>query len=205
MPSRWTRARTSSTILTNLGGRRAPNENGRLHEPGKKKRSLFGLKHAEDTGAFEPINVTMGGGRAVGQEKPEEEYYPDAELEPTPAQPARSAKKHGFFGSLFDREEETEELMIPEERRRGAFPVPSGSCRASAAACADASAASCACCSLSRPWPPCTGGNLHAGGLAQQVHPPGPRAAEESGHTVEIIQGTVAMPKTTRPRRRPPA
>ena len=93
-----------------------PDENGRLHEPGKKKRSLFGLKHAEDTGAFEPINVTMGGGRAVGQEKPEEEYYPDAELEPTPAQPARSAKKHGFFGSLFDREEETEELMIPEER-----------------------------------------------------------------------------------------
>ena len=59
-----------------------PDENGRLHEPGKKKRSLFGLKHAEDTGAFEPINVTMGGGRAVGQEKPEEEYYPDAELEP---------------------------------------------------------------------------------------------------------------------------
>ena len=44
-----------------------PDENGRLHEPGKKKRSLFGLKHAEDTGAFEPINVTMGGGRAVGQ------------------------------------------------------------------------------------------------------------------------------------------
>ena len=93
-----------------------PDENGRLHEPGKKKRSLFGLKHAEDTGAFEPINVTMGGGRAVGQAEPEEEYYPDAELEPTPAQPARSAKKHGFFGSLFDREEETEELMIPEER-----------------------------------------------------------------------------------------
>ena len=103
-----------------------PDENGRLHEPGKKKRSLFGLKHAEDTGAFEPINVTMGGGRAVGQAEPEEEYYPDAELEPTPAQPARSAKKHGFFGSLFDREEETEELMIPEERAEEPSPYRPG-------------------------------------------------------------------------------
>lgn len=103
-----------------------PDENGRLHEPGKKKRSLFGLKHAEDTGAFEPINVTMGGGRAVGQAEPEEEYYPDAELEPTPAQPARSAKKHGFFGSLFDRDEETEELMIPEERAEEPSPYRSG-------------------------------------------------------------------------------
>ena len=101
-------------------------ENGRLHEPGKKKRSLFGLKHAEDTGAFEPINVTMGGGRAVGQAEPEEEYYPDAELEPTPATPARSAKKHGFFGSLFDREEETEELMIPEERAEEPSPYRPG-------------------------------------------------------------------------------
>lgn len=34
---------------------------------------------------------------------------------------------------------------------------------------------------------------------------PARRAAEESGHTVEIIQGTVGYAKTTRPRRRPPA
>ena len=70
-----------------------PDEFGRLHEPGKKKRSLFGLKHAEDTGAFEPINVTMGGGRAVGQAEPEEEYYPDAELAPRPAPASPKRKK----------------------------------------------------------------------------------------------------------------
>ena len=150
-----------------------PDENGRLHEPGKKKRSLFGLKHAEDTGAFEPINVTMGGGRAVGQAEPEEEYYPDAELEPTPAQPARSAKKHGFFGSLFDREEETEELMIPEERAEEPSPYRPGATCASAAACADALCGGCAC-AAGAARAACTGGNLHAGGLAQQVHPPGP-------------------------------
>ncbi len=87
-----------------------PDEKGRLREPGKKKRGPFGLKSAEDTGAFVPINVSLG---AKPDPAETEEYYPDAEPEPTPA-PA--PKKHGFFDKLFGREEETEELMIPEAR-----------------------------------------------------------------------------------------
>ena len=171
-----------------------PDENGRLHEPGKKKRSLFGLKHAEDTGAFEPINVTMGGGRAVGQEKPEEEYYPDAELEPTPAQPARSAKKHGFFGSLFDREEETEELMIPEERaeepspyRPGAAVPPQQPVQTPSAAAVPVQP--------EPPVPPAQEETSTQEVWRSKYTRPARRAAEESGHTVEIIQGTVGYAK----------
>lgn len=171
-----------------------PDENGRLHEPGKKKRSLFGLKHAEDTGAFEPINVTMGGGRAVGQEEPEEEYYPDAELEPTPAQPARSAKKHGFFGSLFDREEETEELMIPEERaeepspyRPGAAVPPQQPVQTPSAAAVPVQP--------EPPMPPAQEETSTQEVWRSKYTRPARRAAEESGHTVEIIQGTVGYAK----------
>ena len=171
-----------------------PDENGRLHEPGKKKRSLFGLKHAEDTGAFEPINVTMGGGRAVGQEKPEEEYYPDAELEPTPAQPARSAKKHGFFGNLFDREEETEELMIPEERaeepspyRPGAAVPPQQPVQTPSAAAVPVQP--------EPPVPPAQEETSTQEVWRSKYTRPARRAAEESGHTVEIIQGTVGYAK----------
>lgn len=64
-------------------------------------------------------------------------------------------------------------MIDPRGTRRGAFPVPPGSCRVSAAACADALCGSCAC-AAGAARAACTGGNLHAGGLAQQVHPPGP-------------------------------
>ena len=184
-----------------------PDENGRLHEPGKKKRSLFGLKHAEDTGAFEPINVTMGGGRAVGQEKPEEEYYPDAELEPTPAQPARSAKKHGFFGSLFDREEETEELMIPEERqdeptmaplRPAIQPEPETSTNVwplrQLCLCSRSRP-----CRLHRRKPP----RRRSGAASTPARPAAPR--RRAAIPWRSSRARWAMPKTTRPRRRPPA
>lgn len=171
-----------------------PDENGRLHEPGKKKRSLFGLKHAEDTGAFEPINVTMGGGRAVGQAEPEEEYYPDAELEPTPAQPARSAKKHGFFGSLFDREEETEELMIPEERAEEPSPYRSGAAVPVQQPVQTPSAAAVSV-QPEPPVPPAQEETSTQEVWRSKYTRPARRAAEESGHTVEIIQGTVGYAK----------
>lgn len=171
-----------------------PDENGRLHEPGKKKRSLFGLKHAEDTGAFEPINVTMGGGRAVGQAEPEEEYYPDAELEPTPAQPARAAKKHGFFGSLFDREEETEELMIPEERAEEPSPYRPGAAVPPQQPVQTPSAAAVSV-QPEPPVPPAQEETSTQEVWRSKYTRPARRAAEESGHTVEIIQGTVGYAK----------
>ena len=171
-----------------------PDENGRLHEPGKKKRSLFGLKHAEDTGAFEPINVTMGGGRAVGQEEPEEEYYPDAELEPTPAPPTRSAKKHGFFGNLFDREEETEELMIPEDRAEEPSPYRPGAAVPAQQPVQTPSAADVPV-QPEPPVPPAQEETSTQEVWRSKYTRPARRAAEESGHTVEIIQGTVGYAK----------
>ena len=122
---------------------------------------------------------------------------------PRPRPPALR-KKHGFFGSLFDREEETEELMIPGGARRGAFPVPPGSCRASAAACADAPAAAVPV-QPEPPVPPAQEETSTQEVWRSKYTRPARRAAEESGHTVEIIQGTVGYAKTTRPRRRPPA
>ena len=41
-----------------------PDEKGRLRDPGKKKRGLFGLKSADDTDHFEPINVSLGSGHS---------------------------------------------------------------------------------------------------------------------------------------------
>ena len=51
-----------------------PDAHGKLREPGRKKRGLFGLGKAEDTGQFVPINVSLGGRRteepAAGEELP---------------------------------------------------------------------------------------------------------------------------------------
>lgn len=104
-----------------------PDENGKIREPGRKKRGLFGLKSAEDTDEFVPINVSLGGGTqqeesASEQEapaslpqQPQEEYFPDRE--PVRAEP-KPAKKHGFLGGLFgSRDSTTEEIVIPEARQ----------------------------------------------------------------------------------------
>ena len=102
-----------------------PDEKGRFHDTGKKKRGLFGLKSADDTDHFEPINVSLGGGHtnapAQAPIQMEEEYFPDeAEAEQAPA--PKPARKQGFFSSLFgggsaNDTDSTEELMIPEERQ----------------------------------------------------------------------------------------
>lgn len=100
-----------------------PDEKGKIREPGKKKRGLFGLKSAEDTDEFVPINVSLGGGAASQeseplQEAPElepEEYFPDRE----PAQPEpQPVKKRGLLVGLFGgRDSTTEEVVIPEARQ----------------------------------------------------------------------------------------
>ena len=102
-----------------------PDENGRLREPGKKKRGLFGLKAADDTGEFVPINVSLGGaptGRtdwereeaAFDRADAAQEYYPDApQPAPTPTGLPKKKNRWGMFGH---NKETTEELVIPEAR-----------------------------------------------------------------------------------------
>ena len=46
----------------------------------------------------------------------QQEYYPDQEPEQPPQRSAEPRRKQGFLGGFFAPEEETEELMIPEER-----------------------------------------------------------------------------------------
>ena len=95
-----------------------PDEKGRMPKPEKKKRGFLGLKHAEDTGAFVPINVSLSGKNAEYEDDPamQQEYYPDLEPEQPPQRSAEPRRKQGFLGGFFAPEEETEELMIPEER-----------------------------------------------------------------------------------------
>ena len=112
-----------------------PDANGKIREPGKKKRGIFGLKAADDTDEFVPINVSLGGGGSQPREaeqspapevrqelhsNPEvEEYFPDREEKlPEAAQHSRPAKKHGFLGGLFGgKDTNTEEIVIPEARQ----------------------------------------------------------------------------------------
>lgn len=118
-----------------------PDEKGRIREPGKKKRGLFGLKSADDTGHFEPINISLGSGHAEHSRPaepapaqptytaPQEEYFPDqAEAESAPAPAPKASHKHGFFG-LFGGKDDTyadatEELMIPEARQEEPTQAP---------------------------------------------------------------------------------
>ncbi len=95
-----------------------PDEKGRMPKPEKKKRGFLGLKHAEDTGAFVPIKVSLSGKNAEYEDDPamQQEYYPDQEPEQPPQRSAEPRRKQGFLGGFFAPEEETEELMIPEER-----------------------------------------------------------------------------------------
>lgn len=103
-----------------------PDEKGKIREPHKKKRGLFGLKSAEDTDQFVPIHVSLSGNSAeepqpeshTGETVPPpeaREYFPDREPQPAPA--AHPAKKQGLFGGLFARDTMSEEIVIPQERQ----------------------------------------------------------------------------------------
>lgn len=112
-----------------------PDEKGRMPKPEKKKRGFLGLKHAEDTGAFVPINVSLSGKNAEYEDDPamQQEYYPDQEPEQPSQRSAEPRRKQGFLGGFFAPEEETEELMIPEERAEEparTAPVPQPVCPA---------------------------------------------------------------------------
>ena len=103
-----------------------PDEKGHFRDSSKKKRGLFGLKSADDTDHFEPINVSLGGGHASepapqASTAPQEEYFPD-EAEAPQAPAPKPARKRGFFNNLFgggadSDTDATDELMIPEERQ----------------------------------------------------------------------------------------
>lgn len=92
-----------------------PGADGKIRDPSRKKRGLFGLKAAEDTDEFVPINVSLGGGAPQEEEPPEEEYFPDREEAPAPA--PRPARRHGLLGGLFAGRDSTEEIVIPEPRQ----------------------------------------------------------------------------------------
>ena len=76
-----------------------PDASGRLRDPGRKKRGLFGLGKAEDTGAFVPINVSLGGRR--------EEAEPEAPAAPAPA-PAVPEPRAEQYAENYKEEYETE-------------------------------------------------------------------------------------------------
>ena len=66
-----------------------PDDRGRIRETGKKKRGWFGLKRAEETEQFVPINVALSSPHtqedAPADAAPAQEYFPDAEPAPVPA------------------------------------------------------------------------------------------------------------------------
>lgn len=103
-----------------------PDENGKLRDPSQKRRGIFGLGKAEDTGEFVPINVSLGGRRAA-EPAPEPQPAPAPQPDPVQADPFADAlgetrttpiltdtldgidatgpvrKKPGLFGGLFGR------------------------------------------------------------------------------------------------------
>ena len=66
-----------------------PDEKGRIRESGKKKRGWFGLKHAEETEQFVPINVALSSppaqDTAPSDPAPAQEYFPDEDPAPVTA------------------------------------------------------------------------------------------------------------------------
>lgn len=89
-----------------------PDANGKIREPGKKKRGLFGLKSADDTDEFVPINVSLGGGAAAHSEPaPEEEPVQVQPRQNLQAQPAVSARA----GEPSSHSEEVEEYFPDRE------------------------------------------------------------------------------------------
>lgn len=90
-----------------------PDENGRLRDPSKKKKGLFGMSSAADTGEFTPINFTLRGDSS--EETPGEE-------------PAREdavrEKRPGFFQRMFGGRPQEQEPSAPAEWEESSAPDP---------------------------------------------------------------------------------
>ena len=124
-----------------------PDENGRLRNSGKKKHGLFGMPSADETGEFVPINVSLGSGKPVAGQGPQNQNQNQDTIdilrgamqqpEPVeePERPERAArpknskkggKKGGIFGGLFGGrnapQEEAEEW--PDEREQDETDLP---------------------------------------------------------------------------------
>lgn len=60
-----------------------PGADGKLKDPSThRKRGLFGLGRAEDSGQFVPINISLGGRREEPEPEPEEDTYVQPEPQP---------------------------------------------------------------------------------------------------------------------------
>lgn len=70
-----------------------PDAHGKLREPGRKKRGLFGLGKAEDTGQFVPINVSLGGRRTEEPAAGEEDLPAQPPAEPADYAPAEPEER----------------------------------------------------------------------------------------------------------------
>ena len=70
-----------------------PDAHGKLREPGRKKRGLFGLGKAEDTGQFVPINVSLGGRRTEEPAAGEEDLPAQTPAEPADYAPAEPEER----------------------------------------------------------------------------------------------------------------
>ena len=66
-----------------------PDENGKLREPGKKKRGLFGLRSAEDTDEYVPINVSLGRRRIPGGKRRDPPPSRNRSRDPRPSRSRR--------------------------------------------------------------------------------------------------------------------
>ncbi len=117
-----------------------PDEDGKLRDPSRRKRGLFGLSKAEDSGQFVPINVSLSTRRedppaqpqpevepeweepAVTAEPSVEMYTPDADdADDGEAQglaPAAPVLKRGMFGELFGapQKDTVGDMIVPEAR-----------------------------------------------------------------------------------------
>lgn len=94
-----------------------PDEDGKLRDPARRKRGLFGLGKAEDTDEFVPINVSLG----VRREEPEPQPEPAPALEDAAPRMDTSAGLYAADGDDADDGEAQGTAPAAPELKRGMF------------------------------------------------------------------------------------